>query len=164
MLGIGEIARVGGPWSTGDCSIQLFFNSAILRHFQRGAGAASPLWSIHGAASISKDCAGGGHQNEWLGKRAGGLRSDVVSSDGVMEAHEHSRVIDTLGRANVFGHNPVIGASTDHALDAAAQLLHGRDSVSQDSGGGPETTRRDGGLDRSPNFGLMRFSIQSSGP
>gem|GEM_PF-3999248 len=113
MLGIGEIARVGGPWSTGDCSIQLFFNSAILRHFQRGAGAASPLWSIHGAASISKDCAGGGHQNEWLGKRAGGLRSDVVSSDRVMEAREHSQVINTLGRENVFGHNPVIGASTD---------------------------------------------------
>ncbi|MCH7901358.1 MAG: hypothetical protein IH818_10660 [Acidobacteria bacterium] len=47
-------------------------------------------------------------------------------------------MIDTLGRENVFGHNPIIGASTDHALDAAAQLLHGRDSVSQDSGGGPD--------------------------
>ena len=55
-----------------------------------------------------------------------------------MKTLEHSQVINTLGRENIFGHNPIIGASTDHALDAAAQLLHGRDSVSQDSGGGPD--------------------------
>ena len=135
-----------------------------LCHFQQGVRAASRLWSIHGAASISKDCAGGGDQNEWLERRAGWLRSDVVSSDGVMKTLEHSRMIDTLRQENVFGHNPVIGASTDHALDAAAQLPQGRDSMPQDSGGGPETTRRDSGLDGSPKSGLMRVSMRSSGP
>ncbi|MCZ6505042.1 MAG: hypothetical protein O6834_03550 [Actinobacteria bacterium] len=55
-----------------------------------------------------------------------------------MKTLEHSQVINTLGREKFFGHNPIIGASTDHTLDAAAQLLHGRDSVSQDSGGGPD--------------------------
>ena len=47
--------------------------------------------------------------------KAGGVRSDVASSDGVMEALEHSPVIDTPGRENVFGHNPVVGASTGDA-------------------------------------------------
>lgn len=55
-----------------------------------------------------------------------------------MKTLERSQVINTLGRENIFGHNPVIRASTDHALDTAAQWLQGRDSVSQDSGGGPE--------------------------
>ena len=77
----------------------------------------------------------------WLDKYATDLREGgnvlILSgvSEGVMEVLEASRVIENLGRENVFLHNPVIGASTDDALDAAAAWLRDAGSVSQDGGG-----------------------------
>lgn len=83
----------------------------------------------------------------WMDKYATDLRAGgnilMLSgvSDGVMDVLEHSRVIDTLGRENVFLHNPIRGASTDDALDAAAQWLQDRNSIPQVSGGGSDDSK-----------------------
>ena len=80
----------------------------------------------------------------WMEKYATDLRDGgnvlMLSgvSEGVMKVLEQSRVIDTLGRENLFAHNPVIGASTDDALDAAGQWLQQTSSAPQDGGGGSD--------------------------
>jgi len=80
-----------------------------------------------------------------------------------MKTLEHSQVINTLGRENIFGHNPIIGARQTMCsmpwLSCYMVVTRCPRTVVE-----VLTTRRDSGLDGSPKSGLMRFSMRSSGP